>query len=89
MYYTKKKDDDARNRVISKYKYIAKLDPSIGRFYANCHKQQTRNPDRFIVYLKSKYSSEYDGLNSLMYEVKKIERSYLYTKYYISYSNNE
>ena len=41
-------DDDARMRVLDKYKTIQRLSPQIGRYFANCHKQQKRNPNRLV-----------------------------------------
>jgi hypothetical protein len=41
-------DDDARMRVLNKYKTIERLSPKIGRYFANCHKQQKRNPNRLV-----------------------------------------
>ena len=44
------------------------MPPDIGRYYANCHKQQGRNPDRFILYIKANTRVESDGLNSIQYQ---------------------
>jgi len=41
-------DDDARMRVLNKYENIDRLEPSIGRYFANCHQQQKRNPNRLV-----------------------------------------
>ncbi len=82
-------DDDARERVLSKFKSIKRLTPQVGRYYANCHKQSTKNPNRFILYIKACLQRQVtDGLNSLAYSIEKIEKSYLYTKIYIHYKND-
>lgn len=82
-------DDDARERVINKFQTIARLPPDIGRYYANCHKQQVRNPDRFILYIKANTRVDSDGLNSINYKRVSIEKNKLFTHVYISYQNNE
>jgi hypothetical protein len=39
-------DDDFRMRVLKKYSIIERLPPHLGRYFANCHPQQKRNPNR-------------------------------------------
>ena len=39
-------DDNARLRVLEEYSNIARLSPEIGQYFANCHQEQTRNPNR-------------------------------------------
>jgi hypothetical protein len=41
-------DDDFRMRVLNKYPIIERLPPHLGRYFANCHPQQKRNPNRYI-----------------------------------------
>lgn len=36
------------SRVLSKFKAIKRLTPQVGRYYANCHKQSTKNPNRCL-----------------------------------------
>lgn len=81
-------DDDARERVLNKFPSISRLPPQIGRYYANCHKQQSRNPDRFILYIKANARVETDGLNSISYRKTKVLRTKLFTRIFISYKNN-
>ena len=40
------KDDDARNRVLEHFPRITRLRPEIGRYFANCHEKQEKNPYR-------------------------------------------
>lgn len=45
---------------------------------------------RFILYIKACIQRQVtDGLNSLEYSIEKLEKSYLYTKIYISYKNDQ
>lgn len=81
-------DDDSRLRVLNKYKSIMRLKPEIGRYFANCHKKQDRNPDRFILYLQAMSRLESDGLNSLEYKRARIEKNFLFTRIYVSYLDN-
>jgi hypothetical protein len=39
-------DDDARLRTLNEYPTITRLEPQIGRYFANCHPEQPRNPNR-------------------------------------------
>ncbi|RNA27689.1 Beta-1-4-N-acetylgalactosaminyltransferase bre-4 [Brachionus plicatilis] len=81
-------DDDARLRVLAKYPSVRRVDPENGRYYANCHKQQKRNPNRFIQYLNSRNRQTKDGLNSLDYKIIKWEKSNLFIRIFISYHEN-
>ena len=82
-------DDDARERVLSKYPEISRPSPEVGRYFANCHEQQAKNPNRFILYLKSNSRAETDGLNSIDYQVASVEKNSIFTRFYISYKNND
>lgn len=48
-----KKDDDLYARSKYTFKKIKKVPADIGRFYMHTHKQDTANPDRFCLNLKS------------------------------------
>jgi hypothetical protein len=48
-------DDDARMRVLNKYETIQRLSPQIGRYFANCHSKQKRNPYRLILIMILSY----------------------------------
>jgi hypothetical protein len=80
-------DDDARERVLFEFNSIARLSPHIGRYYANCHEKQERNPNRFILYIKAGARLKTDGLNSARYKVFEIQRRTIFTRIYISYEN--
>lgn len=79
-------DDDARERVLAKYNYISRVSPTVGRYFAHCHEQQHKNPNRFIMYIKSSMiKQESDGLNTIKYEIVSTERNLLFTRFYIRY----
>jgi hypothetical protein len=75
--------------VLNKFQTIARLPPDIGRYYANCHKQQGRNPDRFILYIKANTRVDSDGLNSVHYQKVKVVKNTIFTRIFISYKNNQ
>ncbi|CAF1032515.1 unnamed protein product [Brachionus calyciflorus] len=81
-------DDDARLRVLNKYSHIARQDPKIGRYFANCHEKQSKNPNRFVLYMTASSRMETDGLNSMKYRVIKIEKNNLFTRLFVTYKND-
>ena len=75
-------------RVLAKYEKIDRSDPSVGRYYANCHKQQKRNPDRFLLYMQSNMRSfDKEGLNTVKYKLETKNKSSLFTHIFISYDD--
>jgi beta-1,4-galactosyltransferase 1 len=75
-------------RVINKYSNISRLDPNIGRYFANCHEKQDKNPDRFVLYMGASSRLDTDGLNSIKYQLVKLEKTLLYTRIYVSYKDS-
>ncbi|RNA44169.1 beta-1-4-N-acetylgalactosaminyltransferase bre-4-like [Brachionus plicatilis] len=80
-------DDDARYRVLANFPKIARLNPEIGRYFANCHELQPKNPNRFLLYISSSSRIRTDGLNSVHYKIIQIEKNTLFTRFYVKYSN--
>lgn len=82
-------DDDARERVLAKYNYISRVPTRIGRYYAHCHEQQHKNPNRFLLYIKSSIvKQETDGLSTIKYDIVSTERNLLFTRFFINYVNH-
>ena len=67
---------------------VDRVEPDVGRYFANCHKQFKRNPNRFILYLRDCLLPNNDGLKIVDYNVVRLEKRSLYTKIYISYRND-
>lgn len=82
-------DDDALLRVMKNFSSIKRLSPEIGRYFANCHNKQKKNPNRFFLYVSAKSRMTSDGLNSLDYSVKSRESTFLFTRVYVSYKDNK
>lgn len=82
-------DDDARLRVLNKFPNMTRLTPQVGRYFANCHQVQERNPDRFLLYIGASSRLSTDGLNSVKYKKIKTVKSPLYTRFYISYNDKQ
>ena len=80
-------DDDARNRVLEHYPRIARQAPEIGRYFANCHEKQEKNPYRFMLFMTAASRMKTDGLNSMKYKVVKKEKNSLFTRIYVKYKN--
>ena len=70
---------------MNKYPGIYRLDPNIGRYFANCHEKQIKNPDRFVLYMGASNRLDNDGLNSIKYKLIETEKSFLFTRFYVSY----
>ena len=65
---------------------IHRLEPELGRYFANCHKDdEVINTRREILLKDSKLRIEYDGLSNLCYKLYKIVKTKLYTKIIVSY----
>lgn len=71
----------------SKYDSIKRLTPSVGRYFANCHSKQAKNPNRFLLYVSAKIRMTEDGLKSLQYKVDRTERRLLFTRKFVSYED--
>ncbi|CAF0873722.1 unnamed protein product [Brachionus calyciflorus] len=80
-------DDDARNRVLEHFSRIARLPPDVGRYFANCHEKQEKNPYRFMLYMTAASRMSTDGLNSIKYKLIKTEKNKLFTRFYVKYKN--
>ena len=65
---------------------IARLEPSVGRYFANCHlKDDTENSNRYNLLKDSDFRQNEDGLNSLNYRILKITKNKLFTLLQVNY----
>lgn len=60
----------------------------IGRYFANCHEKQEKNPNRFLLYIAASSRMASDGLNSIKYDVAFGEKTYLFTRFFVLYRDN-
>lgn len=77
-------DDDMYLRVSKNYQ-IKRLDPTVGRYFANCHVKQEKNPQRLYLYVKAKTNLISDGLSTLQYDLLRAEKKVLFTRFFVSY----
>jgi len=81
-------DDDFLQRTLLKYKQVVKLPPNIGRYYMVSHKKEIPNPERFNTMENSQKlrKSKLDGLDSVTYDLVKVEKNNLFVRFYVSYN---
>nr|XP_046181508.1 beta-1,4-galactosyltransferase 1-like isoform X2 [Oncorhynchus gorbuscha] len=76
-------DDDIFNRVSSRGMSISRPDSEVGKCRMIRHerdKQNDPNPQRFDRIQRTRLTMNTDGINSLKYEVVKVEKDPLFTK---------
>ena len=44
-------DDDVNKRSKKKFGKVARNSPELGRYFANCHQEEQKNPTRLINFL--------------------------------------
>lgn len=82
-------DDDLRNRVVKVGLDITRYPLEIGRYYMAKHQKDKPNPERFKLLKKGKERLKKDGLTSLKYKVKSLDKKNLYTRILVDYSKKE
>lgn len=82
-------DDDLRNRVIKTGLSVSRYPLEVGRYYMDAHKKDKPNPERFKLLKNGKKRFKKDGITSLKYTVKRIERTNLFSKIYVDYNQKE
>lgn len=75
-------------RVLDKFGKISRQHPTVGRYFANCHEMQEKNPDRFLLYMTASSRMDADGLNSINYRIDRTEKTFVYTRYFVFYKDN-
>ncbi|KAL4640249.1 beta-1,4-galactosyltransferase 1-like [Arapaima gigas] len=76
-------DDDVYNRLISKGMSVVRPNSEVGKFRMIRHKRDENNepnPQRFDRIAHTKETMDKDGVNSLVYQVVRVEKDKLYTK---------
>ena len=76
-------DDDLANRIAANGFTRDRVDDAVGRYKALPHDQDKPNPDRFKVMGKLKHASQMDGLKQVVYKLKRISQSPMYTHLYV------
>jgi hypothetical protein len=71
--------------VINKFGNLTRQSPLIGRYYSDCHKEQPKNPNRFMLFFSS--GMDKSGLNDLEYKHVKTLEHKLYTKIMVDYDD--
>lgn len=65
---------------------IARLEPSVGRYFANCHeKDDQENSIRYHLLKDSDMRINQEGLNNLNYNVLKTYKNQLFTLLHVYY----
>lgn len=71
---------------MNKFGKISRLEPTIGRYFANCHeKDEDENEIRFNLLKDSESRITKEGLNSVNYSVLKVLKNKLYTLFLVYY----
>lgn len=74
--------------MLENFEKIRRQSPEIGRYFANCHDPQVKNPDRYLLYITARSRMQVDGLNSIAYEINGLEKNLLFTRFYVSYNDS-
>jgi hypothetical protein len=89
-------DNDLYTRSLLKFKRVIKLTPQIGRFFMVNHAKEKPNPNRFDLLRKADtkmrwdfFSRHAEGLSTLVYRVEEIDKNSLFTRFYVSYNEND
>ncbi|XP_045109603.1 beta-1,4-galactosyltransferase 2-like [Portunus trituberculatus] len=72
-------DDDFFNRVRHHGLKVSRYPRKVARYTMLSHKKANPNPDRLIILRQGKSRFKTDGLNSINYQILKIERQRLFT----------
>lgn len=76
-------DDDLAYRIAANGLNRTKVNATIGRYNALPHKQEKANPERYKIMGQLKNASQKEGLNQVVYKVKRITQSPMYTHLYV------
>lgn len=78
-------DDDVYGRCKKKFGKVDRLEPSLGRYFANCHREEKKNAERQKLLSTMDKRMDIDGLNSVKYQVERKNVSYLFTLFHVGY----
>jgi hypothetical protein len=78
-------DDDVYGRCMRVFNRVNRVSPHVGRYYANCHDKEKPNEEREKLLKNSIDRMWKDGLNSLIYNVNKVNKNKLFTNFLIYY----
>ena len=73
---------------MQKFGKISRQLPDVGRYFANCHEMQEKNPNRFLLFMTASSRMDVDGLNSISYRIDRVEKTFLFTRYFVFYKDN-
>ena len=71
-------DDDAFIRCEYTFGGVFREKPEVGRYFANCHKRETENPERIAHLQNSLTRIKSEGLSSTRYSVTKIFKNKIF-----------
>lgn len=81
-------DDDLRRRVIKSGLKVSRYPLEIGRYFMAKHKKDKPNPQRFNLLRNSNKRIGDDGITTLKYDVKSIEKNTLFTRFVVYYNQS-
>ncbi|KAK3874571.1 hypothetical protein Pcinc_020500 [Petrolisthes cinctipes] len=78
-------DDDLYNRFMKYGLKVLRFSPNTSRYHMLTHKKDKPNPYRYSALTAGELFYDKDGLNSLKYKVKKMEKRPLYTWIHVEF----
>ena len=78
-----------RKRVVNKGYNVSRYPFEIGRYYMIKHRKDKPNPIRHTLLKTSNKRMIEDGISTLKYEINSLFKNILFTKFLVSYNQNE